>query len=352
MNGYPVELLRDLCQIYSPSYQEQAAVQFMVRKAGELRMRSFVDGAGNFVAEKGAGKRTLLFLGHIDTVQGFIPIKIEDGKLYGRGSVDAKGSLAAFFVAASQTERLDDLRIVIVGAVEEEAPTSKGARFIIDKYKPDFVVVGEPSGVAGITLGYKGRLHLKYQASIAHRHTAAGGRGVAALGVNFWNKVERYCDDFNKEKGAFETLDPYVMSFNTFGDGFSDGLEVRMSFRTPLAFPVDEFKSRLRQMAGGSEPLEFYGIEEPFKAEKNNRLVRAFLQAIRDESLDPKFKVKTGTSDMNIVGPVWKCPILAYGPGDSKLDHTPQEHLSLEEYSKAISILIKVVKKISRDESE
>jgi LysW-gamma-L-lysine carboxypeptidase len=41
---------------------------------------------------------------------------------------------------------------------------------------------------------------------------------------------------------------------------------------------------------------------------------------------------------MNIVGPAWNCPILAYGPGDSSLDHTPEEHLPLAEYGQAIVV--------------
>jgi LysW-gamma-L-lysine carboxypeptidase len=49
--------------------------------------------------------------------------------------------------------------------------------------------------------------------------------------------------------------------------------------------------------------------------------------------------VKTGTSDMNVVAPVWKCPIVAYGPGDSALDHTPHEHLDLDEYWRAVLVL-------------
>lgn len=50
-------------------------------------------------------------------------------------------------------------------------------------------------------------------------------------------------------------------------------------------------------------------------------------------------KVKSGTSDMNVVGPAWNCPIVAYGPGDSSLDHTPIEHLDLAQYHQAIAIL-------------
>ena len=42
---------------------------------------------------------------------------------------------------------------------------------------------------------------------------------------------------------------------------------------------------------------------------------------------------------MNVVGPAWQCPILAYGPGDSTLDHTPQEHVLIEEYLRAIDVL-------------
>jgi len=49
--------------------------------------------------------------------------------------------------------------------------------------------------------------------------------------------------------------------------------------------------------------------------------------------------VKSGTSDMNVVGPAWRCPILAYGPGDSSLDHTPEEHVPLQEYWRAVLVL-------------
>jgi len=42
---------------------------------------------------------------------------------------------------------------------------------------------------------------------------------------------------------------------------------------------------------------------------------------------------------LNIVAPVWKCPAVVYGPGDSALDHTPDEHIELEEYKKAVDVL-------------
>ena len=46
---------------------------------------------------------------------------------------------------------------------------------------------------------------------------------------------------------------------------------------------------------------------------------------------------------MNLVAPAWRTPILAYGPGDSNLDHTPNEHIQISEYERAVSVLTDVL---------
>jgi len=71
--------------------------------------------------------------------------------------------------------------------------------------------------------------------------------------------------------------------------------------------------------------------------------VRAVSAAIRAEGLRPVPKHKTGTADMNVIGPVWRCPIVAYGPGDSALDHTPHEHIVLDEYLRSIRVLRRAI---------
>jgi LysW-gamma-L-lysine carboxypeptidase len=73
--------------------------------------------------------------------------------------------------------------------------------------------------------------------------------------------------------------------------------------------------------------------------EKNTQLVRAFLSGIRSQGGEPRFVYKTGTADLNIVAPVWKCPAVVYGPGDSALDHTPNEHILLEGYGKSVQVV-------------
>ena len=85
--------------------------------------------------------------------------------------------------------------------------------------------------------------------------------------------------------------------------------------------------------------MTFPYSEPPFRAEKNTALVRALLRAIRAEGGRPRFKLKTGTSDMNVVGPAWGCPIVAYGPGDSSLDHTPNEHIEVEAFRRGVKVL-------------
>jgi LysW-gamma-L-lysine carboxypeptidase len=43
---------------------------------------------------------------------------------------------------------------------------------------------------------------------------------------------------------------------------------------------------------------------------------------------------------MNVFASVWDCPMVTYGPGDSDLDHAPNEHLPLDEYDRSVEVLI------------
>jgi acetylornithine deacetylase/succinyl-diaminopimelate desuccinylase-like protein len=81
-----------------------------------------------------------------------------------------------------------------------------------------------------------------------------------------------------------------------------------------------------------------------FQTTRTTPLARAFIQAIRSTGGQASFKHKTGTSDMNVVGPAWGENIVAYGPGDSRLDHTPQEHIHIAEYVQAIDVLESVLR--------
>ncbi|MER3401536.1 MAG: acetyl-lysine deacetylase, partial [Thermoflexus sp.] len=96
-----IALLEDLVRIPSPSGAEGPAAAFLRDWMARHGFAAWIDEAGNAIGVLGEGPRTLLLLGHLDTVPGEIPVRIADGRLYGRGAVDAKGPLAAAAVAVA-----------------------------------------------------------------------------------------------------------------------------------------------------------------------------------------------------------------------------------------------------------
>lgn len=341
-----VSFLREILEIYSPSGQEGEMASFLVARMREMGFRAYLDGAGNAVGIMGEGERELMLLGHMDTVEGFIPVRLQDGCLYGRGAVDAKGPLAAFILAAARLDPIPNWRVIVVGAVEEES-SSRGARHLLGHFSPQAVIIGEPSGWEHITLGYKGRLRVLYRLTAPVRHSAAEGPSAAEQAVHFWNRLATFTDEFNRgERFRFHTLDPTLHRITTHNGGFEEEVVMDITLRLPQGVSIPDLKAQIRLWAENAA-VGFCGEDVPHRAEKNTPLVRAFLRAIRDLGGTPTFKVKLGTSDMNTVGPIWRCPIVAYGPGDSRLDHTPQEHLNLEEFRRAIRVLEEVIRRVT-----
>ena len=340
------ELVVELVRRYSPSCQEAPAVNYLIDWMQSHAFDAWVDEAGNACGMRGSqdAAHTLMLLGHIDTVPGEIPVRVEDGWLFGRGSVDAKGSLCAFAEAVAQAEIPPDWRVLVVGAVEEEAPTSRGAHFIRDQYTPDMCIIGEPSGAERITLGYKGHLLLDYMLARPVAHSSRPEPTVAELGVALWTHVQAWAAQQNQDvTRQFDTVLPHLRAMNTRSDGFQDVVEMTLSFRLPPAVTVQDVVAAVSGFAESDGTLHAYSAVEAYRGEKNSAPVRYMLAAIRACGARPAFVVKGGTSDMNVVGEVWDCPIIAYGPGDSSLDHTPQERLQLSEYGQAVETLKHVI---------
>jgi LysW-gamma-L-lysine carboxypeptidase len=378
-----VELVRGLVAIPSLSRHEAAASAWLVnqmRAAGYDR--AFVDEAGNAVGELGdpSATRTIVLLGHIDTVPGNIPVRIEHDVLYGRGSVDAKGPLATFVAAAARlgaaAAKAAALRVVVVGAVQEEAATSKGARFIASRFNgtaepiPDACIIGEPSRWDRVTLGYKGRLLLDLTAEQPMAHTAGPDASVASVVVDLWNRVTAHAATVNEGKDkAFDQLTPSLRRFITATtEAMRDTVDAQFAWRLPVGFAAEAFMKQIEeQIFKPSSPqalkpsrphalkptftLNFHGHEQAWRGDRSNALVRSFLAGLKshDSSAQLGFVLKTGTSDMNVVAPIWKCPTVAYGPGDSSLDHTPNEHLELDEYWKAINVVELTLRNFAAD---
>jgi LysW-gamma-L-lysine carboxypeptidase len=336
-------LLEGLVSIYSPTGQEAAAVQYLVTQMQANGLRASVDAAGNAIGECGDGPETIVLLGHIDTVPGLIPVRREGDALYGRGSVDAKGPLATFAAAAANAAGQPlGRRLVVIGAVGEEGD-SRGAQFVRDQYRPALTIIGEPSGWEKITLGYKGSAWFEFKVTRTLAHTSSRNESACEAAVGYWNRVTGWAAERNSGiERVFEQVSPTLRGMQSGSDGFTESASLHFGVRLPPGMALGEINDRLGGLAQEASLKLIEGVEA-YRGEKNTPLVRAFLPAIRKAGGTPGFTVKTGTSDMNLVAPAWGTPILAYGPGDSNLDHTPNEHILLSEYQRAVGVLTDVL---------
>ena len=308
---------------------------------------SFIDGAGNAVGVIGDGPKQVVLLGHIDTVAGEIGVRRVGNspyeRLYGRGTVDAKGPLACFVDAAAKAGAREGWQFVVIGAVEEERD-SKGARFVARQYKPDFAIIGEPSQWDRIALGYKGSAWANITVKRGQVHTASGEQTASEAAVETWLRIRAYAESFNVEKRkTFDRLLLTLRGMESGSDDFEQWARLNVGVRLPVEVSPEAWYQSLNETAQGAivEPVGF--AIPAWACEKNTPLVRTFLKGIRSQGGEPRFVYKTGTADLNIVAPVWECPAVVYGPGDSALDHTPEEHILLAEYAKAVSVLSHVL---------
>ena len=342
-----IALLENLLKYYSPSGQEGEAVSYLVAQMRAEGFTATVDEAGNAVGAYGEGPETLLLLGHIDTVPGFIPVRRDGDQLWGRGAVDAKGPLACFVAAAARARpHLAGKRVVVIGAVGEEAD-SPGARYVKDHYHPAVTIIGEPSGWEKITLGYKGSAWYTCTVRRHLAHTAAQAQSACEAAVGFWNRVTAWAAGFNAPTSrVFEQVSPSLRQMRSESDGFTETAQLQFNVRLPVGLDPAACTAALRGLLEDAELTLADGVPA-YRGEKNAPPVRALLGAIRQAGGNPSFSLKSGTADMNIVGPAWQTPIVAYGPGDSSLDHTPEEHILLSEYAKAVEVLAEALRRLA-----
>jgi [amino group carrier protein]-lysine/ornithine hydrolase len=352
-----IKLLEQCVRIPSLSGQEQRVAEFL---RDEMLARgfdkAFVDESGSAVGIIGNGPRQLVLLGHMDTVGGDVPVRYEENKLYGRGTVDAKGPLCAFILAVAQAHPVianSQWQIIVIGATEEEAASSRGAHHAVTQYQPELCIIGEPSGSDGITLGYKGRLLARAHFEQAIAHTSRPEPTSSEQAVNFWNWAKQFAETYNADKPKmFDQVMPGLRSIKSGDDGLREWCDVTIGLRLPLTCGPDEIAQRFSaqfDLMGADEGCEltFFGSEQAYRSSKDTVLARAFVDAIREEKLRPAFKVKSGTADFNILGPAWNCPIVAYGPGDSDLDHTPIEHVEIDEFERGVRVLTRVLRNLT-----
>ncbi|MFB6137439.1 MAG: [LysW]-lysine hydrolase [Halobacteriaceae archaeon] len=334
------ELLFDLVAISSPTGEERPAATRLASFFAERDREVYIDDVGNVRAPADDGA---LLTSHVDTVPGDIPVRVEDGVLHGRGSVDAKGPLAAMAAAAYATGAS------FVGVVGEETD-SRGARHLIeDRAAPGAVLNGEPSGWDGVTLGYRGFLAGTYVATSESGHTSRPEPNAIQDAIAWWSSVE---DAFagDEWEPVFEQVTAKPVGFD--GGYEPDGLSVEATVDAQLRIPPDLTAAEVREVADGRLDNGTVHWEEPIPpvmTDPRSDVATALRGAIRRTDGEPRLLRKTGTSDMNLFAREWDCPMATYGPGDSDLDHAPDERLELAEFDRAVAVLERATDSLLND---
>lgn len=363
--AFAVELLKNSLNIYTPSRSESLLANFLKDICLDLGFeKANIDSVGNIIAIKGTGSPIILLCGHMDTVPGHIPVRIEEDNLFGRGASDAKSPLISMLLAAAEIPKQLGT-VIFAGVVDEEGNATGIKNLVKDKnLKPDYAIFGEPSGIENITISYKGRLEIRLICDVNNSaHASAPWLSLNAIEeiYQIWNKLKESFN-INLVKNIKNKADNISYSITEINGGSSHNVTPQkcrftIDIRIPTTMSCNEVLKRIddsitKIQEHRSDIKIKYRVEdktEPFQADVSSPLVRALvLSVLENRKRRPLLLKKTGTGDMNILGNVLNIPVVTYGPGDPHSSHTLDEHVSIKEYLNGIEIYKNAILNIVR----
>lgn len=313
-------LLLDILSIYTPSKNEQNAINFFEKISKEFNLKLDILPKSNSYL---LGEGDILLASHIDTVPGFIPPKIDGEIIYGRGAVDAKGPLVSMILAAWL---LNEKGIKVrVAALTDEENTSIGAKELVsNNYRFKYIIVGEPSNTTDIVIEYRGSLQLDIQCYGKSEHSSSAKENLI---INIARKLlEVYKQPENYEKPS---IVPTIISAGETYNVTPSKLYLHFDIR----YSINNNRNEIMDFIGKTfTECQTIIVDEtpPIRVSVNNPVVKSLVRALLKQGIKPKLVRKAGTSDMNILQKITQ-NIASYGPGNSSLEHTNQEKISLDE---------------------
>jgi [amino group carrier protein]-lysine/ornithine hydrolase len=350
--AYAIELLNRSLKEYTPSRAEASLANLLKDKSiNELGFeKTNIDNVGNVIATKGSGRPVILLCGHMDTVPGRIPVRIENGYLYGRGASDAKSSLIAMLLAASEFPKQRGT-IIFAGVVDEEGNATGIKELVRSKTTIDYAIFGEPSGISNITIAYKGRFAFRLTCDVgtsAHASAPWLAKNSIEEVYDFWQAIQLELGrlDSRSDKSNKVTCSLTEISGGSSHNVTPQKCKITVDIRIPTTNTSRKIQelvaSIVKEVSIKKNVRATYRVEdmtEPFEADHTSPLVRALSLSIIDVCRKrPILLRKTGTGDMNILGNAFRIPVVTYGPGDPHSSHTVDERISIAEYISSIEV--------------
>lgn len=362
-----VEVLTDLVAIPSedpPGLEHEAALHVAAvgRSVGlAVDVVEVSGGRPNVFLRTGSGPPRVLLNTHTDVVpagegwtrEPYHPA-VTEGRLYGRGAADAKGSLAAMVAAMAALARVSGSvkGEVFLAAVMGEEEGQLGTRALAASgLAAHWAVVGEPTDLRLVT-AHKGTMVFSIETHGKASHGSVPHLGVNAIQLmsSFVNRLTSYQNDLAGRK-AHPLLGMPTVNLGTVAGG-------RCSYMVPdrCVATVD------RRILPGEDP---HVVEEEFRqlvetcrradsrfegrvlvtelcpameTSRSSDVVEALASACRLHQIDPVLVGWPATCDANILVNDLRIPTVVFGPGKLETAHQPDEHVRLDHVVQAARI--------------
>ena len=322
-----IRLTREFVDIDSTTGREAEAGAWLagtLRRLGyDVREQPVKDGRFNVIAT--AGPPDLVFSTHFDCVPPFFASREEDGRLYGRGSCDAKGIAVAQIAAAERLRAAGESRIGLLFVVGEERG-SDGAR--VANAAPigsRFLVNGEPTENR-LARGTRGAYRVRLRAAGRAAHSSQPELGESA--------IEKLIDVLVAMRAVTWPADPDLgETFYTIGlinggvapNVIPPAAEAEAMFRTVSSHEL--VREALARCTAGRVAADDVLVVPPVRL----KTVPGFETAVFSFTTDIPFL------------DAWGAPLLL-GPGSVALAHTADEYVPIDELHQAVEHYVRLAK--------
>jgi putative selenium metabolism hydrolase len=366
---YVVELARQLVQVGARSGQEKPVALLIEKAMCDLGYRNITrDRLGNvvgFVGPEGS-PTSLLFDGHMDvvevtgqwTVEPFAGV-IRNGRLFGRGTTDMKGPLAAVICGVAQAAQTGGLKrpVAVSASVLEETIEGGALGEVLDRISPEMVVICEPSSLS-IKTGQRGRIEIIMDVLGIPAHAAHPERGrnalvLAAEAIQAVGKMALPSDTVLGQAIMVPTdiiSHPYPLisalpeSVTIRFDRRIIVGETRESVLGELHRRLAEIDSEAFKLRISTDPVSTYTGETvrwerflaAWKFDRDIPLARAAAASLAKANVAVQFGYYAFCTNGSESAGERNIPTIGLGPGAEGDAHTADESISLDELLKAV----------------
>jgi acetylornithine deacetylase len=255
----------------------------------EVEVEEVAPGRPNVVgrARGGGGGSTLLLNAHMDTVgyegmESPLEPRVEDGRLYGRGAYDMKGSLAAIMVAGAEAVRAGLRGDVLVAAVADEEVYSIGAEAAARRYPADAAIVAEPTELR-LVVAHKGFVWLEVETRGRAAHgsrpdlgeDAIVGMGQVLTGLGALAQALR--DNPSHPLLGSGSVHASLISGGVELSTYPERCVLALERRTVPGETVEIVERQIREIADGAEIRTTF-VREPFEVADDEPIVQSVLR--------------------------------------------------------------------------